>query len=283
MLICKICSSRILDTEERCATCSWDAGPPNVRMAESKEEREALEERYVRAIEKSKAEGAELAVASFDNNMKKTCAVINVDLEFLHQFITNDKLIYTSYSLAVEGQARRPAEGRNDRDRETIGAMLLGHLSKEIRYAALSLDGTGPKSYGGPYSIRLREVAILNRVTLLEDNSYAFIAKHNIRPRQDFPLGYTSTWEARHKLAVAKLSGRISPKTTERDHPKILLFSEGDRATDDFIEVLIFRGFDNKAVESVKGKSSVKGKYERASLSIIKDYLSQAGKAWVEE
>lgn len=283
MLNCKICSSEVLDTEEKCSTCHWYAGPPNVRAAEKQEERDALEARYINAIEKARTDGNEQYLASFDDSMKKTCAVINVDLDFLHQFIANSKLIYTNYRLGVEGQSRRPANDRDDKDRETIGAMLFGHFAKEIRYAALSRDGSGPKSYGGPYAMKLREVTISNRATLLEDNSYVFIAKHNIQPRQNIPLGHTSIWSERHKLAVAKLADSISPNMTEQDHSQILLFSEGDRNTDEFIEVLIFGGFDNKAIESVKGVSSVKGKYERAVISKIKDNLKKARKDWVEE
>jgi hypothetical protein len=160
--------------------------------------------------------------------------------------------------------------------------MIFGGYAAEIRYAALSLDGRGLKSFGS-YAIKLREVTIIERATLLEDNSYQFIWKHNIQPREDIPPGYKATWRERHKLAVAKLAGQISSGTTEQEHSKILLFSEGDRATDEFIEVHIYGRFDNKAIESVKGISTISGKYERASLSIIKDHLKSAGKAWIEE
>jgi acyl-CoA-binding protein len=45
----------------------------------------------------------------------------------------------------------------------------------------------------------------------------------------------------------------------------------------------IYGSFDNKAIESVSGKSSIKDKNERVTLSNIKDLLERAGKPWVEE
>lgn len=282
MLICEKCSSEVSDSQATCSTCGWYAGAPNVRGAARPEETDALERRYVEAIEQSKFNGTGPALMSFGVNMKLTCAVVNVDLDFLRQFITDDKMTYSNYDLSVQGERRKPASGRDDRHRKTIGAMLFGHYAEQIRYAALSLDGAGLTSYG-PYAIKLREISIADRATLLEDNSYNFIAKHKLQPGEEIPSGYVATWQERHKLAVAKSSAQISAGTTEPEHSKILLSSKGDRATDECIEVHIYGGFDNKALESVKGRSSARGKYERAAISMVKDYLRTNGKAWIEE
>jgi hypothetical protein len=282
MLICKICTSEVSDIEEKCSTCGWNAGPPNVRSAASQEEVNALEERYLAAVEQANADGTQAVVMSFEEDMRGSCAVVNVDLKFLHQFITDNKVTYANYDLSVKGQTRKPAKGQDDRYRRTIEAMLFGGYSEQIRYAALSLDEAGLDSYG-PYSIKLREVTIEERASLLEDNSYHFIPKHRMAPGDDVPPGYVATWKERHKLAVAKLAKRFSAGTTKAEHSRILLSGKGDRHKDEYIEVHIYGGFDNKAIESVKGSSSVKGKWERATLSIVKDYLRKDGKLWVEE
>jgi hypothetical protein len=288
METCKRCSSELSEIKETCTTCGFYVGPPNVRAVERREEKEALEERYRNAVELSKADGREQALMLFDESVTESYAVVNVDLDILHQFITNDKTIYSTYGLLVEGEMRVPATAENDRDRATVGAKLFGSYAKHIRYAALSLDGAGPKSYG-PYAFRLREIAIADRATLLEDNSYIFLSKHKIETRQEIPPGYRATWGERHKLAVAKLSQQVSSGATRPEHSKILLSGSGNRQTDEFIEIHIYGGFDNKAIESVRGSSVIKGsssaqvKYERASISIIKDYLKRAGKAWIEE
>jgi hypothetical protein len=281
MTICEKCTSEVSETEEKCSTCGEYAGPPNVRAADQGTEVQALEIRYLEAINRARADGREQELLSFDLNIKLTFAVVNVDLAFLHQFLTDDKLTYSNYDLSIKGQTRRPAKGRDDRHRKSVGAMLFGSYAEEIRYAALSLDGSGLMSWG-PYAIRIKELAIGDRVSLLEDNSYNFVAKHKLTPGGQIPEGYVTAWQNRHKLAVAKLGGQVSTGTTEAAHPRILLTSTGNRATDDFIEVHIYGGFDNKAIESVKGRSAVKGKYEQAVISIVKDLLTNAGKSWIE-
>jgi hypothetical protein len=88
MLICGKCGSEISDIEEKCSTCGWHAGPPNVRAAEKDEERGALEERYSKAIANAKATGSYPSLEKFDEDMRRTSVVINVDLDFLRHFIT---------------------------------------------------------------------------------------------------------------------------------------------------------------------------------------------------
>jgi hypothetical protein len=282
MEICPICTSELSEVKAECPTCGRHVGYPNVRAAKKQEEQEALEARYREAIEQSKTDDREQALASFDESMKKTCAVINTDLADLRQFIIKDKSLYSTYDLMVKGQTRKPATAEDGRKRKTIEFLLFGDYAEQIRYAALSLDGAGLKSYG-PYALKLREVAIDDRASLLEDNSYVFVENHDIWPPKKIPLGYRATWGERHKLAVAKLSKQVSASTTEPEHPKILLSSAGARGTDEFIEVHIYGGFDNKAIEAVRGSSSAKSRADRADISKIKDYLKRAGQTWVEE
>jgi hypothetical protein len=288
MEICPRCQSELSGVEDKCPTCGYYVGPPNVRAANIKEERKALDLRYQSAIAQSKVDGREHALASFEEAMRKTSAVVNVDLQFLHQFLTNDKSMYSNYELSVKGQMRKPAISQDDRNRTTVGSMLFGSYANEIRYAALSLDGAGLKSYGA-FAIKLRDVAIEDRATLLEDNSYIFISNQDVRPLQGIPPGYRATWGERHKLAVAKLSMRIFAGTTEPEHSRILMSGTGNRQTDEFIEVYIYGPFDSKAIEAVRGSTPAKGgssakvRLERACLSTIKDYLSKAGKTWIEE
>lgn len=280
MPTCTKCSSDVSDAEEKCTTCGNHIGFPNVRVAQKTEESDALHKRYVDALDKAQTAGSLEQLARFDDNMRKTGAVINVDLDFLYQFITKDDMLYSNYSLGVRGQLRKPATGQNDRHRRTIEAMLFGGYAEHIRYAALSLDGSGPS--WGPFAMKLRDIAIADRATLLEDNSYNFIPKHNVQAGQDIPPGFTSTWEERHKLASSKLAPRISAITTDDEHAEILLTRTGNRTTDDFIEIHVYGSFDNKAVESVRGKSSAVTKDGGAFLKIIKEYLTNAGKSWVE-
>jgi hypothetical protein len=281
-LVCVNCGSRVPDVEDKCLTCGEPAGAPNVRAAARKEERDALDARYHKAIEDSEQNGSLDRLRDFEEKVKASFTVVNVDVDFLYTFLTSKKGLYSTYGKQVEGQIRRPAEAEDDKHRGTVESMIFGSYARNIRYGALSMDGSGVSSYGA-LALRLREIAVSKRATTLEDNSYRFTEKHNVGPGKPFPLGYTATWDERHKLAVAKLAGRISSKTSEAEYPKILMYSQGERETDDFIEVHIYGPFDANAIESVQGKSSAKGKTETALIEDIKDFLGNSGKRWIEE
>jgi hypothetical protein len=281
-LDCQKCGSRIPDSSEKCLTCGHYAGPPNVRAVRSNEETSALNQRYTEAVERAKLNGSYPLLLKLEESAKISFAVVNVSLDFLFYFVTNNKLLYSTYSLATKGQIRRQASRSDEEDRLAVEGKLFGGYGDEIRYGALSADGSGVNSYGS-FTLRLRDVTIADRTTLLEDNSFDFVEKHGIRLRQRPPVGYRATWEDRHKLVVAKLADRISPSTPEAELPKMILRSEGDRATDDFVEVHIFGAFDINAVESVRGNSSRLSKDEQVMVSIIKAHLQKLGKDWIEE
>jgi hypothetical protein len=280
LLKCLNCGSEIPDTEEKCPTCGFNAGPPNVRAAASAEEAQALEERYQQAFDTARTKGHLPQLERFDDALKQTSAIINFNLNFLHFFVTGERNLYATYEHGA-GKTRKPAPLVDDQKRRAIGSTLFGGYAHEIIYAALSLDGSGPQSYG-LYAVKLREIAIVNRATVLEDNSYDFVRKHDLlKSGNKPPPGYIATWANRHKLAVAKLAERITPGTKESDFASLLLFSEGNRATDDFIEVHIYGTFDPNAIESVKGSSTV-GRDERVLLRLVKQHLKNAGKEWIE-
>jgi hypothetical protein len=281
MLKCTNCDVDIPDTEEKCLTCGFNAGPPNVRAAERAEEVQALEERYQKAFDTAKANGCLPTLEKFDESLKQTSAVINDFLDFLDFFTRSSKNLYTNYESAVEGRIRKPAPLDDDRERRIAGAIMFGGYAREIRYGALSLDSGGPQSYG-PYAMKLKDIAIRSRATVLENNSYDFVQKHNLKPRVKLPLGYIAPWYNRHKLAVAKLAERITPSTDETEFARILLFSEGNRATDEFIEVHIYGPFDLNAVESIKGSSIGSSREDREILPLFKRRLSNAGIEWIE-
>jgi len=281
MINCPDCGSEIPYTEEKCPTCGYHAGPPNIRAANRTEEIQALDERYREAFETAKNDGYLPILEEFDKALKQTSAVINVDLNFLHFFTASAINLYTTYERGVAGQMRKPAPLEFDKDRRGVGGTVFGSYADEIRYAALSLDGSGPHSYG-PYAMKLRDIAIRSRATTMENNSYDFVQKHALKPGKRPPPGHIASWDNRHKLAVAKLGEHLTPQTRETDFPRLLLSSVGNRATDDFIEVHIYGTFDLNAIESVRGSSAGGSRDERDLLRMVKQHLSKAGKAWIE-
>jgi hypothetical protein len=213
--------------------------------------------------------------------MRKTFAVINVDLLFLLQILPKDNLLYSTYQLGVRSQARKAAEPQNDQDRLGVEGTLFGSYGAQIRYAALSHDGSGLDSYE-PYAIALKDLAVKDRATVLEENSYLFVERHDIRRGGAAPLGYRATWAERHKLAVSKLGARVSNVMTQVDFARLLLSGGSNRVSDEFIEVHIYGPLDNNAIESVRGKTKLKNTADRALAAKAKKHLSGMGRPWIE-
>ncbi|MCG6534495.1 MAG: hypothetical protein L7F78_07355 [Syntrophales bacterium LBB04] len=273
---CTKCGSELSESLDICTTCWTPTKAPNVRFAEKPEQQDALNARYNAALAAADTNGTRNELNQFDDAMRKTSAVINMDISDLFSFMTKDKGIISSYQLMVEAESRIPAVFANESQRCRVEATLFAHYGKRIRYAALSYDKTGLKSYA-PYSMTLRDITIEDRATLLENNSYPFLNKHGIIEFTDIPAGYWSTWKDRCKLAVAKLNSKILSTTTEDQYAKILLESEGKRETDEFIEVHIYGGFDNKAIEAIKGVSNNAIDPDKAMLTEIKKSLTNKG------
>jgi hypothetical protein len=239
-----------------------------------------LNKRYDTAVESARKQGKYDTLNKFEERMKTTSAVISVKLGFLHFFVADDKQLYTTYQLGVKAQTRKAAAAEDDRHRIAVEGAIFGSYGDKIRYAALSLDGRGP-SYGS-YSFRLEEIAVKDRASLLEENSYDFVERHNVKKGR-IPPGYRSVWQERHKLTVAKLATQVSSTTIEKDYPQLLLPAATDRLSDEFIEVHIFGPLDISAIESVRGKSALGKKADQALVANVKAWVRKAGKTWVEE
>jgi hypothetical protein len=275
------CGSQIHADEEKCSTCGTFAGYPNVRAADHPDEVAALEARYRDERSSAAAEGRLAALDAFEQRLtNSSAAVVNVDFLFLYPFLARPGALYSTYDYGVEAEFRMPAEPENDRDRRRAGTRLFGRYAKDIRYAALSLDGAGLSSYG-PFALRLRDVAIELRASLLEENSYDFVDRYGTRG--PLPPGFRCSWGNRHLLAVAKLGTELLPGTSESEFADLVLHSDGNRSTDRFIEVHIYGPFDARAIESVHGTTPRKGKQDRADVARVKDLLAKSGCAWVED
>ena len=285
MVVCDNCKSKVQDNLANCPTCNKFIGYPNVRSAENATEESALEKRYQHAINEAENNGYLENLINFDSALSSSKAVINVDIDFLHHFITCDKALYSTYLLQVEGETRLPAMKEHDSNRIAADGIFFGAYSKHIRHAALSLDGRGLKSYGA-YAMSLKDIAIRERASLLESNSYKFIIDHDIKKHEDIPPGYRAAWQNKSKLAVSKLYKELNSVNSDDEYAKILLrYGETakDRATDDYVEVHIYGHFNNEAVESVSGKSTAGKKDEQGMLKTVKEFLDKAGIDWIEE
>ena len=86
--------------------------------------------------------------------------------------------------------------------------------------------------------MKLRDVAISHRSTVLEENSFSFVEHHGLGPKSSFPPGFRSDWTRRNLLAVAKLADLIDVGP-QRGGFQLLLQCSGKFETDQFMEVHI--------------------------------------------
>jgi hypothetical protein len=264
---------------EKCTKCGTFLGYPNVNDCSRKEELDALEKRYIEKVNLAAGKGQDDKRIDFEEEVKKSVAVINVDLDYLYFFIVGKHSLYSTYQLQTSGEDRDYTRSEFDKERLGVEGTIFGSYGENIRYAALSLDGSGLKSYGD-FEIILEDEAIELRTTLLEENSYPFVKRHKILAGGKIPPGYRAVWKDRHKLAVAKLMKEVL-LTNKDNYGKIFLKSSGSRKNDEFIEVHIYGKINKEAVQAVRGNSSVAVGTEM--LAAIKDYLGKSNKSWIEE
>lgn len=281
VIACPNCGSGYEVSAERCPACGEHLGYPNVRAAADPSETEALMQRYDEAVERATARGAGGVVNAFESAVSRSSAAVTVDLFRLREFIVDKRTLYTNYCLAVSAQTRQAAEDEFDRHRRAVDAILFGGYAHEIRFAALSIDGKGLESYGA-FTMVLREVTVFKRSTVLEENSFDFVERHGLKPGSSIPMGYRAVWENRQKLAVAKLADFITSDTDGVEFASLLLYSDGDRKRDRFIEVQMFGSFNTDAIESVRGSSTWKRADETAVAAVVKEHVVNAGKSWIE-
>lgn len=251
-IVCE-CKSIVPSNRRECPTCGRDCGFPNVRLASSAEEVEALQSRLQDAAASTGARQCEEQLTSFGESVQNAKAVIARSLSVVDDIVQSDRNYYTSYQNQVHSGARDPQENEWDRVRTQYEAALYPNFHNDIIFACLTLSQEGMSGYGG-FSIILKDEMISHRSSLFEENPHTFIERHKLLMNKPFPPGHRAVWGTKTDLAKAKLHHKIDKKTTTLDHAAILQTDEGGTADGDFIEVHIYGSVSRGAVETVVGK-----------------------------
>jgi len=199
--------------------------------------------------------------------------VINRSLGKINEFLSSDTELFATFYQAVGGEARLPEDNEWDKIRPAVDSLLFPYYAEHIRFGSLSIDLTGISRYGN-YSIVIKELAIKDRATVLEENSIMFIKKRRIVAGDPLPLGYRTTWMNRSSLVVAKLGKRLTPTTTEAEFPKLLASS--DTADPDFIEVHIYGPIHRRAIKHLSGPEP-RQKADKVLLKSVSRKLTEIG------
>ncbi|MGI8656177.1 MAG: hypothetical protein ACR2LC_13285 [Pyrinomonadaceae bacterium] len=251
---CADCGNKIPPSAERCPHCARPGLFPNVRAAKESDERTALDERYQSEMTKAAKYSAadEASLRDFETAMANSQAIIARPAKDVLRLATNDNEIYATYYQQIEGGLKLPAGDEWDILRGLADRALFPGYEKDIRFAALSLDGIGLSNYG-ECSITLRDDLIAYRASVFEENSTVFMKTHHITiwKATELPQGYRATWDERGKLCVAKLSGKIDATTKSGEYSALLLQQGATSEDDEFVEVHIWGPMTVRTIERV--------------------------------
>jgi len=237
---CADCGHDFALAKDRCPHCARPGLFPNVDMAELDEERKALDRRYRKAVQDARDRGCEDIVRSFEDHAGTSKAVIARPLWETMRLASGDHQVYSTYHQQTEQELQVPDGSGWDPLRRVGEPALFGEYTREIRFGALTLDGTGVESYG-ECSWVLRDDMIAHRASVFEENALTFMRRHRVQVAKvdKIPAGYRAAWEDRAKLCVAKLAGRINGTTSPQDFGALLVTPGRTSKDDEFVEVHI--------------------------------------------
>jgi hypothetical protein len=241
---CPRCDTDVRESERLCPACSKDLGYPNVRVAKQAVEKIALGERYRNALSFAGSHSYTDVLVRFQSALRSSQAVLCRSISKVKELMSNDNELYASFYKLVGAGARRPEKSVIERERLLADQLLFPYYGPEIRFAALSLDGTGVTEYGS-CSMVLKDATISDRATVFEENSLEFCHARKLGFGNPVPPGYRADWDDRERLGCAKLYARLGPSTDDRSFPKIL--SSGR----DFVEVHIHGSLHRRSLERI--------------------------------
>lgn len=259
-----------------CVVCGADAKVPNLRAANIKDEVEALRQRVRNAEREAALQGCEKVFNDFRKAVASSSAVVCRSLGQVSDVVSSDNQLFATFYQNVNGDARLPEDNEWDRIRQSVDSLLFPYYYQELRFAALSIDGSGVSGYGD-YCVVLKDMAIKDRATVFEENTILFVRHQGIVPGNQLPLGYRATWSNRDMLAVAKLSTKLNPSTTPTEFQSILVSSPATDA--DFIEVHIYGPIHRRAISRLSGPEPRK-KADKVILRSVLGKLKEIGAAW---
>ena len=257
-----------------CASCGTNLGFPNVRKANLPDEVKALNTRVQKSEKNAEATGVyDEFINLMDAVDQHSKVIVSMPVDIALNIVTNIKYQFVNYERLVGAGVLTPAEFPNDAHRKIVAGTLFANFGEQIIYGALSLSERGLSTYGDIYCV-LKEVAIDERTSFLNTNSYEFIEKYG---NSNHPAGYRSDWSNRAKLVGAKLEENALIRKSQgiKDWEKIILVCDGkNRDRDEFIEAHIFGAFNVFSIEKMVAATPIDKKKKTMVKAVIEGFKS---------
>jgi hypothetical protein len=270
------CSEAVPDHLRYCVVCGADAKVPNVRAADRPAEVTALDQRLKAAEEDARIRGCLGNLNDFREAVAKSSAVVCRSLGVVNELVSSDNTLFATFYQGVHADARLPEDNEWDRIRQSVDSLLFPYYYDQMRFAALSIDGSGVTGYG-EYCVVLKDAAIRDRASVFEENTILFVQHHRIVAGDPVPLGFRAIWANRDRLAAAKLEVQMTPSTKPDSYQTILVNSTIPDA--DFIEVNIYGPIHRRAVKQLSGPEP-RRKADKAIFRSVLKKLREVGATW---
>jgi len=272
---CPHCSSteQIPLSADRCPSCQKELTAPNVRAAQSLEEKQGLGKRLSVAEDDASARDCLDVLEKFGDAVGSSEVAICRPLGIIISLVNDPNQLYSTFYNQMDGKQRLPEGNEYDGMRGAIDALFFPHYHQKIVFGALTLDGKGVTGYGGTTMI-LREEMIGHRASLFDTNTLTFAKKQGLQAAGPVPVGFRAEWMERSKIAKAKLHYKITPTTDPTEYAGILLEKDNSSTEPDFIEVHVYEGFNRAAIGKVV--------FEKEGVSRTDKFLIRALKKKLE-
>lgn len=129
---CPNCNERVPDPARHCPACQHDVGFPNVRVAESPEERQALATRLNDAYISTEARMCKGVLEDFGTAVQQSKAVICRSIGQVQTLISDENQLYPTFYQQVRGQVRLPEDNKWDRGRPSVDGVLFPYYNFPI-------------------------------------------------------------------------------------------------------------------------------------------------------
>ncbi len=276
---CPDCTLDVPATADRCPHCARPGFFPNVRAAEAATNQAAFQQRFADARAEAGKRGVEAVFDSFSAKTGSARAVWCKPWGEVQRLAVDDKQGAGTYYQQIEAQMRVPDSDEWDALRRVTDAALFPGYEEQIRFAALSLDHTGPKSYG-PITMTFRDDFIAHRASVFDENTVVFMIRRDVKLKDAARtvLGYRAPWDSRGKLAATKLGAKLSTSTPEDAFAGVLLQQGPSSKDENFVEVHIYGPVTIRSIERVDVdleavKKREKAKPAKARLAQLRERL----------
>ncbi|MGJ5819963.1 hypothetical protein [Paludibaculum fermentans] len=183
---------------------------------------------------------------------KKTGVSINMEPGVLISMLQSERLRYANLHDLIQAQLLEKYPREWHSKRKGIDNIVFGTDGESLVFGALNLGTDGVFSYG-PCCVYIHMNMIANVVSFLERNSFVYFSQNGAAVSVHVPPGTRAVRSTVAHLAVVKHIRDMQQLTdvSLKCLARVLLTSQGDKFSDEFIEAQIAKSVKSSMFKSV--------------------------------